>query len=313
VAAAAGLAARSAPAGNGRGPAAAPARFELGALFSSVAAPLAWVAGKLVGVKRKETGRRKRSPSRPSIQVARIPLPRRRAREAPPSADIEEPRRGRDETGPSTRSRASTSPPLFEAKFGKQSVSGYRPFLREPRVESTGGGAQAVQHMVMEPQLEGDPTLTVGYVNVATKTAKVRTYGCLPTAPRDALRPQAVSLRSGPVPGLLPTRPWSSCAGRGCRSRSRPAHRRPPAAPDPHRRRRQGRQRAGVALPARRGAGRCGSAAYMVMTDALAVLRPSPQMTNPRPTRAGGIRSGRSPPSGAVERTTARRRECRTD
>ena len=68
---------------------------------------------------------------------------------------------------------------LFEAKFGKQSISGYRPVLREPAGETTGGGAQALQHMVMEPQLEGDPLVTVGYVNVATKTAKLRTYGCL--------------------------------------------------------------------------------------------------------------------------------------
>ncbi len=70
---------------------------------------------------------------------------------------------------------------LFEAKFHMLNVSGYRPVLREPVAETTAGGAQAVQHMVLEPKIEGDPVVTVGLVNVATKTAKLRSYECLAT------------------------------------------------------------------------------------------------------------------------------------
>jgi hypothetical protein len=68
---------------------------------------------------------------------------------------------------------------LFAAKFNTYDVGGYNPVLREPLAESTGGGAQAVQHMVLEPRVAGDPLVTVGQVNVATKTAKLRTYECL--------------------------------------------------------------------------------------------------------------------------------------
>ena len=68
---------------------------------------------------------------------------------------------------------------LFNAKFARQSVSGYRPNLREPIAETTAGGAQATQHMVFEPEIDGDPVITIGLVNVATKTAKLRTYDCL--------------------------------------------------------------------------------------------------------------------------------------
>lgn len=68
---------------------------------------------------------------------------------------------------------------LFEAKFHMLNVSGYRPVLRAPVAETTGGGVQAVQHMILEPRIEGDPVVTVGQVNVATKTAKLRTYDCL--------------------------------------------------------------------------------------------------------------------------------------
>ena len=67
---------------------------------------------------------------------------------------------------------------LFSAKFSHQKFSGYIPQLREP-AESTAGGKQAVQHIIMSPTIEGDNMLTVGYVNVATKTGKLRTYDCM--------------------------------------------------------------------------------------------------------------------------------------
>lgn len=68
---------------------------------------------------------------------------------------------------------------LFAAKFVTEKVSGHAPRLREPIADSTGGGKQALQHMVLEPQKVGEPILTVGSVNVVTKTAKLRTYDCV--------------------------------------------------------------------------------------------------------------------------------------
>lgn len=67
---------------------------------------------------------------------------------------------------------------LFHAKFTSVDVSGYRPLLRDP-TESTGGGKQAVQHMVLMPSIAGDPLITIGSVNVAVRTGKLRTYDCL--------------------------------------------------------------------------------------------------------------------------------------
>lgn len=68
---------------------------------------------------------------------------------------------------------------LFSAKFHRHNINGYAPVLREPHAETTAGGKQAVQHMVLEPRIDGDPVLTVGYVNIASKQAKIRTYDCL--------------------------------------------------------------------------------------------------------------------------------------
>ncbi|MBW2459723.1 MAG: hypothetical protein JRI68_34855 [Deltaproteobacteria bacterium] len=67
---------------------------------------------------------------------------------------------------------------LFHAKFTSTNVNGFRPLLREP-TESTAGGKQAMQHMVLMPSSDGDPTLTIGSVNVAVRTAKLRTFDCL--------------------------------------------------------------------------------------------------------------------------------------
>lgn len=69
---------------------------------------------------------------------------------------------------------------LFRAKFGRADVSGHVPMLQEPPAESTGGGARALQHLVLEPTA-GGPVLTVGSVNVVTRTAKLRTFDCVET------------------------------------------------------------------------------------------------------------------------------------
>lgn len=48
-----------------------------------------------------------------------------------------------------------------------------------PEVESTAGGKQATQHIVLRALSHGFPNQTVGWVNVAEKRALLRTYDCL--------------------------------------------------------------------------------------------------------------------------------------
>jgi hypothetical protein len=54
-----------------------------------------------------------------------------------------------------------------------------KPVLRLPEGESTGGGTQSVQHILLEPEVKGHRVITVGWVNKANQTALVRTHGCL--------------------------------------------------------------------------------------------------------------------------------------
>ena len=67
---------------------------------------------------------------------------------------------------------------LFGAKFFKVDVSGHQAALKQPSV-STGGGVQALQHIVLDPKLAGGTQHTVGTVNCVTKEAKLRTYECV--------------------------------------------------------------------------------------------------------------------------------------
>ena len=68
---------------------------------------------------------------------------------------------------------------LFAAKFLKDEINGHKPLMRDPPAVSTGGGKQAVQHIVLNPKVEGDAVITIGHANVVTKTARLRTYDCL--------------------------------------------------------------------------------------------------------------------------------------
>ena len=86
---------------------------------------------------------------------------------------------------------------LFTAKFHMQNVSGYAPVLREPHAESTAGGKQAIQHMILEPKIEGDPVMTIGYVNVVTKQAKIRTYECMALMHRMRFPSRAFAVDAG--------------------------------------------------------------------------------------------------------------------
>ncbi|MEM9691459.1 MAG: hypothetical protein AAGA56_02850 [Myxococcota bacterium] len=83
---------------------------------------------------------------------------------------------------------------LFRAKFGQLAVGGLTPVLREPAAESTGGGAQAVQHLILRPPDPAQPTLTIGSVNVAPKTAKLRAFDCV-----DALHQRRFEGRPLPI------------------------------------------------------------------------------------------------------------------
>lgn len=68
---------------------------------------------------------------------------------------------------------------LFAAKFSGLDVSGFVPLMREPPADSTGGGKQALQHLVLHPKIHGDPVITFGSFNVATRSARLRTHACL--------------------------------------------------------------------------------------------------------------------------------------
>jgi len=66
----------------------------------------------------------------------------------------------------------------FDAYFVHNQVSGFTPKLVDPS-DSTGGGKQAVQHVVLEPADSRAPVLTAGWVNCATSQAKLRTLACM--------------------------------------------------------------------------------------------------------------------------------------
>jgi hypothetical protein len=68
---------------------------------------------------------------------------------------------------------------LFQTKFGDRLVSRHSPVLLEPPSVSTGGGAQAQQQIILQPRSQAGPTVNIGSMNCATKTAKLRTYDCL--------------------------------------------------------------------------------------------------------------------------------------
>ncbi len=68
---------------------------------------------------------------------------------------------------------------LFAAKFLNVKVNGHTPVLAAPEGVSTGGGAQALQHITLAPALDGEPAHTVGWVNCVNKSAKLRTFECV--------------------------------------------------------------------------------------------------------------------------------------
>ena len=68
---------------------------------------------------------------------------------------------------------------LFTAKFARHDLNGHMAMMREPPGVSTAGGKQATQHIVLARDHGAGGTITVGHANVATKTCKIRTYGCL--------------------------------------------------------------------------------------------------------------------------------------
>jgi hypothetical protein len=67
----------------------------------------------------------------------------------------------------------------FQVKFMMLDVSGHRPLLKDPPGHSTAGGKLATQHIVLEPKVPGGTTWTVGSINVATQSAKVRSFDCV--------------------------------------------------------------------------------------------------------------------------------------
>ncbi|MBI4700174.1 MAG: hypothetical protein HY744_03230 [Deltaproteobacteria bacterium] len=68
----------------------------------------------------------------------------------------------------------------FASRFATITVDGHLPVLAAPQTESTGGGKQALQHLTLEPEQEGQgPVLTFGAVNYRDDTCRLRTFGCV--------------------------------------------------------------------------------------------------------------------------------------
>jgi hypothetical protein len=69
---------------------------------------------------------------------------------------------------------------LFAIMFEKVRVLGSTPRIPElvaPGGMSTAGGKQILQHITLRPEVAGPPVLTVGWVDLAQRTALLRTYG----------------------------------------------------------------------------------------------------------------------------------------
>ena len=119
---------------------------------------------------------------------------------------------------------------LFASRFLNVHISGYKPLLMEPPAEEIDpNGEEAPQHIVLKPQLDGDPLLTVGFVKLEGRSAVLRSYDYMRAMHRqhDGTRPfhvdqahyqsffdsaleflqergMQVDIESGPSPAELP-------------------------------------------------------------------------------------------------------------
>jgi hypothetical protein len=91
----------------------------------------------------------------------------------------------------------------FQVKFMMLDVGGHRPHLKEPPGHSTAGGKLATQHIVLEPVIPGATTWTVGSINVATQSAKVRTYDCMRELHRMRFRDRPFPIDREPYQGFF--------------------------------------------------------------------------------------------------------------
>src|SRR3954462_7620670 len=68
---------------------------------------------------------------------------------------------------------------LFHIKTADRKGAGpaaYRVEMSAPDGPSTGGGKQAVQHIKLVPEVEGDAVIVAGSANQLEKSAEIRTY-----------------------------------------------------------------------------------------------------------------------------------------
>jgi hypothetical protein len=70
----------------------------------------------------------------------------------------------------------------FQMRFIRARVAGaceYAPVLTAPEGMSTGGGKQARQHITLKPVVQGYRAVTIGWLDLATRSAMLRTWVCL--------------------------------------------------------------------------------------------------------------------------------------
>jgi hypothetical protein len=72
--------------------------------------------------------------------------------------------------------QASDLASAFNDALKRMRVGDYSPELTQPDGPSTSGGVQAMQHIRLVPQREGQPTLIVGHANHAQGRAELRTF-----------------------------------------------------------------------------------------------------------------------------------------
>lgn len=54
-----------------------------------------------------------------------------------------------------------------------------RPALVVPEDMSTGGGRRARQSIILQPEVPGPPAITAGWLDIPSRQAMIRTWGCL--------------------------------------------------------------------------------------------------------------------------------------
>lgn len=88
----------------------------------------------------------------------------------------------------------------FDTIFARTRIGGpvlLRPALVVPEDMSTGGGRRARQSIILQPEVPGPPALTVGWLDIPSRQAMIRTWGCLAAMHRQRFPGRAFDVDRG--------------------------------------------------------------------------------------------------------------------